>query len=103
MSRKENEKRYFKAVRVVAQLKSKLYVLGARQSLLEDEVNKATAEVVRFKGAINNATDLTAAEIEAARTNRLAAIKMVRERLPNMELRAAKDLVDAAVPPAFRS
>lgn len=103
MSRKENEKRYFRAVRQVARLKSQLYILGSKQSLLEDEVNKATAEVVRFKAAINNALEMTAAEIEIAHTNRIAAIKAVRERLPNLELRAAKDLVDQTVPPTYRS
>jgi hypothetical protein len=103
MSRRDAEKRYFRAVGVVARLKSKLYVLGAKQSLLEGEINKATAEVVRLKQQIENEIIMTPAEQEMAKSNRLMAIKMVRERLPNLDMKKARDLVDETCPPTYRS
>ena len=102
-NRRENEKRYFKAVGVVARLKSKLYVMGARQSLLEDEINKATSEVQRQRAKLTNFMELTPIELETARVDRLGAIRMLRERLTTLGLKECKDLVDQAVPPAFRS
>lgn len=99
MNRKQRETAYFAAVKVVSKLKSKLFELGALQTMYEDEINKATAEVVRCRGALQHTVGLTDSESHMARNgNRLGAIKCVRERLPKITMIEARDLVEQFAP-----